>query len=109
MRPAAERLRERLAHTSVLEPAIPVINNVDVTMERIPARIREALVRQLYNPVRWVESVVALAGRGVQQMVECGPGSVLAGLNRRIAPEPKTVAPKDAGALSELAHASRPG
>lgn len=107
MRPAAERLRERLAHTSVREPAIPVVNNVDVTMEQVPARIREALVRQLYNPVRWVESVTALAGRGVRQLVECGPGGVLAGLNKRITPEPRTVAARNAGTLSELARASQ--
>jgi [acyl-carrier-protein] S-malonyltransferase len=84
-----------------------VVNNVDVTMERVPARIREAMVRQLYNPVRWVESVTTLAGRGVRQLVECGPGGVLAGLNKRITAEPRTVAPKDAGALSELARASQ--
>jgi [acyl-carrier-protein] S-malonyltransferase len=107
MRPAAERLRERLVHTSVREPAIPVVNNVDVMTEQLPDRIREALVRQLYNPVRWVESVTALAGRGVGQLIECGPGGVLAGLNKRITPEPRTVAPKDAGALRELARASR--
>jgi [acyl-carrier-protein] S-malonyltransferase len=107
MRPAAERLRERLARTSVKEPAISVINNVDVTMEQAPARIREALLRQLYNPVRWVESVTVLAGRGVRQLVECGPGGVLAGLNRRIAPEPRTVPLKDASTLSELARASQ--
>jgi [acyl-carrier-protein] S-malonyltransferase len=107
MRPAAERLRERLARMSVREPAIPVVNNVDVMTEELPDRIREALVRQLYNPVRWVESVTALAGRGVGQLVECGPGGVLAGLNKRITPEPKTVTPKDAGALRELARGSR--
>jgi [acyl-carrier-protein] S-malonyltransferase len=107
MRPAAERLRERLTRISVREPAIPVVNNVDVTTEQLPDRIREALVRQLYNPVRWVESVLALAGRGVGQLVECGPGGVLAGLNRRITPEPKTVTPKDAGTLRELAQGSR--
>jgi [acyl-carrier-protein] S-malonyltransferase len=107
MRPAAERLRERLARISVREPAIPVVNNVDVMTEQLPDRIREALVRQLYNPVRWVESVLALAGRGVGQLVECGPGGVLAGLNRRITPEPKTVTPKDAGTLRELAQGSR--
>jgi [acyl-carrier-protein] S-malonyltransferase len=107
MRPAAERLRERLARISVREPAIPVVNNVDVMTEQLPDRIREALVRQLYNPVRWVESVLALAGRGVGQLVECGPGGVLAGLNRRITPEPKTVTPKDAGTLRELALGSR--
>lgn len=107
MRPAAERLRERLARISVREPAIPVVNNVDVMTEQLPDRIREALVRQLYNPVRWVESVLALAGRGVGQLVECGPGGVLAGLNRRITPEPKTVTPIDAGTLRELAQGSR--
>jgi [acyl-carrier-protein] S-malonyltransferase len=107
MHPAAERLRERLARVSVREPAIPVVNNVDVITEQLPDRIREALVRQLYNPVRWVESVIALAGRGVGQLIECGPGGVLAGLNKRITPEPKTVMPTDAGTLRELAQGSR--
>jgi [acyl-carrier-protein] S-malonyltransferase len=107
MHPAAERLRERLARVSVREPAIPVVNNVDVMTEQLPDRIREALVRQLYNPVRWVESVIALAGRGVGQLIECGPGGVLAGLNKRITPEPKTVMARDAGTLRELAQGSR--
>jgi [acyl-carrier-protein] S-malonyltransferase len=107
MHPAAERLRERLARVSVREPAIPVVNNVDVMTEQLPDRIREALVRQLYNPVRWVESVIALACRGVGQLIECGPGGVLAGLNKRITPEPKTVMARDAGTLRELAQGSR--
>jgi [acyl-carrier-protein] S-malonyltransferase len=111
MRPAAERLRERLAGMNLRPPALPVVNNVDVAIEDAPERIRDALARQLCNPVRWVESVTALASRGVRQIVECGPGGVLAGLNRRIAPALKapdfrTIALTDAHALRELARES---
>ena len=84
MRPAAEALAPALEAVSWKAPAIPVVNNVDVAIEDDPARIREALVRQLYNPVRWVETIQALSAAGVTDIVECGPGKVLAGLTRRI-------------------------
>ncbi len=84
MRPAAERMAALLAATDFRVPQVPVINNVDVVAEEDPQRIREALVRQLYSPVRWVETIQAMRSRGVTTMVECGPGKVLAGLNRRI-------------------------
>ena len=106
MRPAAERLRERLAQMKLGQPSVRVINNVDVAAEDAPERIRLALVRQLCNPVRWVETVTALANAGVQQVVECGPGGVLATLCRRTAPDLKVAAPKDAAALEELAISS---
>jgi [acyl-carrier-protein] S-malonyltransferase len=107
MRPAAERLSDRLAGLHMRPPAIAVINNVDVSTEQSPDRIRDALLRQLCNPVRWVEGVRALAGRGVQQIVECGPGGVLTGLNKRIMPEPKSVSLKDAAMLRELVAQSK--
>jgi [acyl-carrier-protein] S-malonyltransferase len=106
MAPAAERLRGRLAHMKLGRPSVRVINNVDVATEEAPERIRLALVRQLCNPVRWVETVRALASAGVEQVVECGPGGVLATLSRRTAPDLKVAAPKDAAALEELATSS---
>jgi [acyl-carrier-protein] S-malonyltransferase len=84
MAPAAEQLAERLAGITINSPAIPVINNVDVSAESEAEAIRDALRRQLFSPVRWVETINALATRGVDQVIECGPGKVLAGLNKRI-------------------------
>ncbi|MDQ0571762.1 [acyl-carrier-protein] S-malonyltransferase [Variovorax paradoxus] len=87
MKPAAEALREKLSTITLAAPQIPVLNNIDVAVETDPARIREALVRQAAGPVRWVESVQALKLRGVAAIIECGPGKVLAGMVKRIAPE----------------------
>jgi [acyl-carrier-protein] S-malonyltransferase len=84
MRPAAEQLAQRLAQLSLRTPSIPVINNVDVVAAQQPELIRDALVRQLYSPVRWTETVVYLAAQGVTELVEIGPGKVLTGLNKRI-------------------------
>jgi len=84
MRDAARRLEERLKEVTIRSPEVPVVNNVDVVAERDPEAIRDALVRQLYSPVRWVETIRCLAEQGVDTLVECGPGKVLAGLNRRI-------------------------
>ncbi|NQD38904.1 ACP S-malonyltransferase [Permianibacter sp. IMCC34836] len=84
MKPAAERLATLLQQITINMPAISVINNVDVAIETDPAKIRDALVRQLYRPVRWTESVQALAASGVTRLIECGSGAVLAGLAKRI-------------------------
>lgn len=84
MRPAAERLRERIATVQISAPKTPVIQNVDVKAYSDPAAIKDALVRQLYGPVRWIETIKALADFGMKQVVECGPGKVLVGLNKRI-------------------------
>ncbi len=84
MRPAAQRLAERLKEVHVSPPAIPVIHNADVARHADPAEIRHALVTQLYSPVRWVGCVRAMAAQGVTAVVECGPGKVLTGLNKRI-------------------------
>ncbi|WP_374669219.1 ACP S-malonyltransferase [Ramlibacter sp.] len=86
MRPAAERLKERLAATPLQAPAIPVVNNIDVRAESEPDAIRDALYRQAFGPVRWVECVRAIQSRGAAVLLECGPGKVLAGLSRRIDP-----------------------
>jgi len=100
MKPAAERLRGRLEQIEVRKPAIPVIHNRFVESFDDPARIRQALVEQLYNPVRWIETIRLLAGRGVTRVVECGPGKVLAGLGKRIAPDVEYIAINDSAALA---------
>ena len=84
MRPAAEALAQQLASVSIQPPRIAVINNVDVATVHAPEAIRDALVRQLYSPVRWVETVTTMAQQGVTTLLECGPGKVLVGLNKRI-------------------------
>ena len=84
MRPAAERLKDRLASVSLAAPRIPVVNNVDVRVETDPASIRDALYRQAFGPVRWVETMHAIRARGLSHVIECGPGKVLAGLAKRI-------------------------
>jgi [acyl-carrier-protein] S-malonyltransferase len=86
MKPAAERLAARLAEVAIAPPEIPVLHNVDVALHRDAAAIRSALARQAASPVRWVETVQAMAARGVTRAFECGPGRVLTGLCKRIAP-----------------------
>lgn len=87
MKPAAQRLREKLANTAFAPSQIPVINNIDVAVESDADRIRDALYRQAFGPVRWVEGVQAIKARGVDTIIECGPGKVLAGMVKRIDPE----------------------
>ena len=99
IRPAADKLAARLAELNLLVPQIPVINNVDVAIETDPERIKDALVRQAYNPVRWVETVQKMAGMGVTMVAECGPGKVLAGLTKRCADGINGVALADAAAI----------
>ena len=84
MKPAAEKLRGKLAETAFAAPQIPVVNNIDVAVETDADRIRDALYRQAFGPVRWVECVQALQARGLTHLVECGPGKVLAGMVKRI-------------------------
>ncbi|AVP57234.1 ACP S-malonyltransferase [Pulveribacter suum] len=88
MKPAAEKLRAALAGTPLAVPTLPVVNNVDVAVQQDADAIRDALYRQAFGPVRWVECVQALRERfGVTHIVECGPGKVLAGMTKRIDPE----------------------
>ncbi|BEP92828.1 ACP S-malonyltransferase [Acidovorax sp. A79] len=87
MKPAAEKLRLALADVAFAVPQIPVLNNVDVAVRQDADAIRDALYRQAFGPVRWVECVQALKARGVTHIVESGPGKVLAGLTKRIDPE----------------------
>jgi [acyl-carrier-protein] S-malonyltransferase len=84
MKPAADRLRERLAATAFVAPRIPVVNNIDVATPDDAAAIRDALYRQAFGPVRWIEVVQAIRARGVTHFIECGPGKALAGMVKRI-------------------------
>lgn len=86
MHPAAEQLAVDLAQITITVPRIPVLNNVAVAINNEPAAIKSALIQQLYQPVRWVESVQYLAAQGIDALVECGPGKVLTGLSKRITP-----------------------
>ena len=101
MHPAAEKLSAALANIEVRTPQIPVIHNADVAAHSDPAAIRDALARQLYSPVRWVESMHFLAAQGVTLIAECGPGKVLAGLNKRTLESVPTLALADAAALTD--------
>ena len=101
MKPAAAKLETYLAKISVSTPKVSVVNNVDVAIESNPERIRQALVRQAASPVRWVETIKKMADSGVTHIVECGPGKVLAGMTKRIAPGVKSFAAADRASLEE--------
>jgi len=101
MKPAAERLKERLRSVAVAVPRMPVVNNFDVSAETEPDAIRDALYRQAFGPVRWVEVVQALRQRGIVQIAECGPGKVLAGMVKRIDPEAVSSAVFDPASLAD--------
>ena len=102
MKLAAEKLRERLESLELGTPQIPLINNIDVAMEVDADRIRDALYRQAFGPVRWVECVQAMKNRGVTHIVECGPGKVLAGMVKRIDAELTGIALFDPATLAEV-------
>jgi len=99
MKPAAERLRERLSGVALAPPSVPVVQNADVATFEDPDRIRQALVEQLFRPVRWVDTVRYLHARGVTRIVECAPGKVLAGLVKRTVDGVEAVAITDASTL----------
>ncbi len=101
MHPAAERMRARLGQIEVRTPTIPVLHNVQVRAESDPEAIRDALVRQIESPVRWVETVQKMATDGVSMLVECGPGRVLTGLNKRIAKDTQTLPVYDPETLAQ--------
>ena len=101
MQPAAERLREQLAGLTLNAPHIPVINNIDVAQESDASLIRDALYRQAFGPVRWVETIERMQHIGVSHVVECGPGKVLAGMVKRINPALHAQAMFDPQTLSE--------
>lgn len=101
MKPAAERLAARLAAITIGAPDIPVLNNVDVAVCTDPEAIRDALVRQAFSPVRWIEVVQELARQGMSHVLECGPGKVLAGMTKRIAGEVQGGSIHDAASLEQ--------
>ena len=84
MKPAAEQLRQKLSDITFSPPQVPLINNIDIAVETDAQRMRDALYRQAFGPVRWVECINAIKARGTVHIVECGPGKVLAGLVKRI-------------------------
>lgn len=102
MKPAAVRLKEKLANTVFAQAQIPVVNNIDVAVETDADRIRDALYRQAFGPVRWVECVQAFKARGIDTIVECGPGKVLAGMVKRIDPELTGLALYDPATLADV-------
>ena len=102
MKPAAERLRARLAEIHIATPAIPVINNIDVAVQTDADAIRDALYRQAFGPVRWVELVQALKARGLTHVIECGPGKVLAGMVKRIDAELASATLFDPASLADV-------
>ena len=99
IRPAADRLAARLAELEFGVPKIPVVNNVDVAIENDPQKIKDALVRQAYSPVRWVETMQKIAAMEVTIVAECGPGKVLAGLVKRCADTMTGIALADAATI----------
>ena len=99
MKPAADALRERLAGVTIVPPRIPVVNNIDVAAQTDPGAIREALYRQAFGPVRWVEVTQALRARGLLHILECGPGKVLSGLVKRVDPEIQSLTVLDPASL----------
>jgi [acyl-carrier-protein] S-malonyltransferase len=101
MKPAAERLRERLAAVTFSPPRIPLVNNIDAASPSDAAAIRDALYRQSFGPVRWVEVVQALRERGAAAVIECGPGKVLAGMVKRIDAEAVSASIADPATLAE--------
>jgi [acyl-carrier-protein] S-malonyltransferase len=102
MKPAAEKLKDKLASVAIATPKIAVINNIDAKVETDPAAIREALYRQAFGPVRWVDVVKALLAGGHRPIVECGPGKVLAGMVKRIDGEAPSAALYDPATLAEV-------
>ncbi|WP_217524509.1 ACP S-malonyltransferase [Vibrio metschnikovii] len=102
MKPAAEKLAIALAGLQFNSPSIPVINNVDVLAETDPEKIKDALVRQLYNPVRWTEAVQSMSDQGIEKLIEVGPGKVLTGLTKRIVKTLDAVAVNDSASFEAV-------
>ena len=109
IRPAADKLAARLAQLSFAAPQIPVINNADVAIESDPERIKDALVRQAYSPVRWVETIRKMAAMDITTVVECGPGKVLAGLTKRCADGLTSVSLADLASIEATLATLEPG
>jgi [acyl-carrier-protein] S-malonyltransferase len=101
LKPASEQLAARLATTPMQAPQVPVINNIDVAAESDLARIRDALARQAAGPVRWSQIIAKMAADGVTHVIECGPGKVLSGLTKRIAPGVESLSIADSTSLRD--------
>ena len=101
MQPAAERMRRELGSRPFRRGTVPVLHNADVKSAESAEEIKDALVRQLMQPVRWVETVRKMVSGGVTHMLECGPGKVLASLNKRIAPETQILSFGDGAAFAQ--------
>jgi [acyl-carrier-protein] S-malonyltransferase len=101
MKPAADKLREKLSTLRFNAPQIPVVNNIDVAVEQDFDKIKDALYRQAFGPVRWVECVQAMRARGLAHIIECGPGKVLAGMSKRIDAELVTASVFDPASLAQ--------
>jgi [acyl-carrier-protein] S-malonyltransferase len=102
MKPAAKKLSDMLASMNIQTPEFPVLNNVDVRVYSSPDSIRDGLIRQLFMPVRWVETIQTFANSGVSLIAECGPGKVLTGLNKRIEPQLQYTSSNDLATLTNL-------
>ena len=109
MQPAAERLQQYMQGIAFKAPRIAVINNVDVASYDDPSRIRDALVRQAFNPVRWVETIQAFAAQGITHVAECGPGKVLAGMTKRIEGKLESLALADKASIEQGVGLARGG
>ena len=105
MKPAGERLRAYLHKVTLATPLIPVVNNVDVSIESRPDDIRHALVRQSYSPVRWVEVIQRMVRDGATHIIECGPGRALAGMTKRIDPQVQSFSLADRASLEQAMQA----
>ena len=101
MKPAAERLRDKLASATLVAPRIPLVNNIDAAVQADPDALRDALYRQAFGPVRWVEVVQALRARGLTHVLECGPGKVLSGLVKRVDSDTVSMTVFDPATLAE--------
>ena len=102
MKPAAERLKDKLAATPFAIPSIALVNNIDVAVVSDANALRDALYRQAFGPVRWVETIQALKARGLTHVIECGPGKVLAGMVKRIDGDLVTSTIFDPASLAEV-------
>jgi [acyl-carrier-protein] S-malonyltransferase len=100
LQPASDRLRQRLTQLPLKTPRIDLINNVDVSIESVGSMIADALARQAASPVRWADTIRKMSDLGVTHVVECGPGRVLSGLTKRIAPSLESLAVNDRATLA---------
>ncbi len=101
MKPAAEKLRDFIAEIRIDRPRISIIHNADLRAITDPAEIKAALVRQLFSPVRWVDTVKTLTAQGITHFLESGPGKILTGMNKRIDGVQQAIALSDADAIRQ--------